>query len=263
MTRVVAIIQARTGSTRLPGKVLKSISGKSALERLIERVKRARRIDEIIIATTSKKVDDVIVKLAGRLKIKVFRGSENDVLDRYFEAAKLYGAEDIVRITGDCPLIDPMVIDRVVGFYLRQNNLYDYVSNVHPPTFPDGMDVEVFSFKALEKAWQEARLPSEREHVTPYIWKRPDCFRLSNVRSRTKLPPLRFTLDCPQDLVFIRKIFLHFYPREKNFTLEDIIFFLEEKKELKKINAGIIRNEGFLKSLRKDKLLGRTPRYKK
>lgn len=256
---VVAIIQARMNSTRLPGKVLRLILGKPTLEHEILRVKRARHIDEIILVTTTKAADDPLVGLAKRLKIKFFRGSEEDVLDRYYRAAKLFRADHIIRITGDCPLIDPAVIDKVAGFYLRKKNKYDYVSNVHPPTFPDGMDVEVFSFKALASAWQEARLPSEREHVTPYIRKRPRKFRLANIVSTVKLPPLRLTLDNPEDLVLIRKIFRYLYPRKRYFALSDVLSLFQKKPELKFINTRLMRNEGFIKSLRHDKLL-RSPR---
>lgn len=167
---ITAIIQARMGSTRFPGKVLKEILGKSILWHLISRIEKAKLINEIVIATTKNEIDRPILKFAEENGIKSYAGSEEDVLDRYYQAAKKFSADPIVRITADCPLMDPEVIDSVVQFYL--DNKYDYVANtLEPITFPDGMDVEVFSFKNLEKIWKEAILPSQREHVTFYFWK--------------------------------------------------------------------------------------------
>lgn len=252
---ISAIIQARVNSTRLPNKVLKRVCGKTLLEHEVSRVKRVKSIDSIIIATTRNKDDNAIARVANRLGVRCFRGEENDVLDRYYHAAQQIGADDIVRITGDCPLIDPTIIDLVVGCYLKNKRKFDYISNVSPPTFPDGMDVEVFSSSALLQSWREAKLPSEREHVTPYITNNPNYFRIKNVMSSRDMSHLRFTVDEPRDLILIRKIFLHLYPRKTYFILNDIIELIKHDSKLTVLNAGINRNEGYINSLRKDNLV--------
>ncbi len=173
------IIQARVGSTRLPKKVLKLILGKTAIEREIERVKKVNLCQKIILAIPDSKKDDILEKVGKQAGVLIYRGLEDDVLDRFYQTAKFFGLKDIVRITGDCPLFDWQICDEVIGFYLQ--NKYDYVSNVRPPTFPDGIDVEVFSFLVLEKAWQEAKLKSEKEHVVPYIVNHPEIFKIGNL----------------------------------------------------------------------------------
>ena len=167
--KIISIIQARLGSTRLPGKVLKPILSRPMLSYMLERVKAAKRIDALMIATTENKSDQPIVEFCRSEKIKCFRGSENDVLDRYYQAARSVQAEIIVRLTADCPLIDPAVVDEIVEAFLTKYPNIDFASNVKPATFPDGMDIEVFSFAALEWAWKETKNPLEREHVTPYF----------------------------------------------------------------------------------------------
>ena len=160
---MIAIIsQARLNSSRLPGKILKKISGTSLLDRFLDRILRAKTVDKIIIATTQNKEDKKIIAFAKRRRLDYFSGSEKDVLDRYYQAAKKFGVDTIVRVTTDNPLMDPRLIDTLVNYYKKHRRQFDYVSNVQPPTFPDGMDIEVFSFAALKQAWQEARLPSER-----------------------------------------------------------------------------------------------------
>ncbi|MBI4779667.1 glycosyltransferase family protein [Candidatus Falkowbacteria bacterium] len=249
---ITAIIQARTGSSRLPEKVLKEVCGKTLLEHQILRVKRAKLLDRIIVATTDKPADDPIAEIAKKTGVDIFRGSEADVLDRYYKAAKKYNASEIVRLTGDCPLIDPVIIDLVIDYYLKNKNLYDYASNVRPPTFPDGLDVEVFSMATLEKAWQEAKLPSEREHVTAYIGKNPEIFRLGIVENAKDLSYLRMTIDEPADWELISKIFLDLYPSKPDFDLADILTLFGRQTELLKLNSDITRNHGYLKSLAKD-----------
>ena len=252
---VIAIIQARMRSRRLPGKVLKRAQGKSLLQLELERIARSKLIDKMVVATSAKKADDPIMHLAKRLDIAYFRGSEDDVLDRYYRAAEEFGASTIVRITGDCPLMDPAVVDRVVGFYLKNRKKYDYVSNVHPPTFPDGMDVEVCSLSALARAWKSARMASEREHVTAYIWKRPRLFRIGNVVNREDSSRFRLTVDEPRDLALVRQVFSRLYPRKALFTLDDIIRLLKNKPELLRINRNIERDEGYRMSLARDTFL--------
>jgi len=248
---IVAIIQARMGSTRLPGKVMAEIAGKPVLWHVVYRVRQAQQVDEVVVATTDKAADQAIIDFASAEGILVFRGSEEDVLDRYYQAAKWIGADVVVRITADCPLIDPQIIDRVIAHYLNGN--FDCVSNTHPPTYPDGLDVEVFSFDALEKAWKEARRLSEREHVTPYIWKNLDKFRLSNVENTEDLSHLRWTVDEPQDLEFVRAVYNHL--GRELFNMFDVLNLLKKHPELLEINSRIERNEGYRKSLREDKII--------
>ena len=246
-----AIIQARISSTRLPKKVLKPILGKTAIEREIERVKKSALCQKIILAIPDDKKNDILEKIGKQVKVLVYRGSEDDVLDRFYQAAKAFQLKDIIRITGDCPLFDWQICDEVIDFYLE--NKYDYVSNVRPPTFPDGLDIEIFSFEALEKTWQNAKLKSEREHVTAYIGNHPEIFRIGNlIRNGNDLSGLRLTLDEGQDLVLIRKIYGALYKKKKYFVLDDILKFLGQNPKLLKINKSIKRNEGLAKSLEAD-----------
>lgn len=255
MNHIISIIQARVGSTRFPRKVLKDVAGKPLLWYVIQRVKQARLVDEVIVATTLKKEDDKVVQLASKYNVESFRGSEEDVLDRYYEAAKIHKAEIVVRITGDCPLIDPDIIDEAIKLFLE--NEFDYVSTVfsqgkRKPTFPDGLDVEVFSFQALEKAWKEARLRSEREHVTPYIWKRPRIFKLGGLECDRDLSSLRWSVDYPEDLEFVRQVYRRL-DGEKS-RMNDVLVLLETYPEVININKNIVRDEGYIKSLEEDKL---------
>ena len=179
--KTVVIVQARMTSTRLPGKVLKEVMGKSLLEYQIERLQRAKLADGIVIATTSNDTDQPIVELCERLDVACFRGSEHDVLARYHDAATLHQANTVVRVTSDCPLIDPAVIDQLICFYLEHVEEYDYVTNCLKRTYPRGMDVEVFSFRVLHEAFMEAVEQEEREHVTPFIYHHPERYRLANI----------------------------------------------------------------------------------
>jgi spore coat polysaccharide biosynthesis protein SpsF (cytidylyltransferase family) len=249
-----AIIQARMGSTRLPGKVMLEISGRPILWHVIDRVSKSKLIDGLIVATTVNSEDDLIEKFCNQIQIPVFRGSEDDVLDRYYQCARKFNVENIVRITADCPLHDPSVIDLVIERY-RQGN-YDYVSNTVPPTYPDGIDVEVFSFKALDSAWRNASLVSEREHVTPYIKKHRDIFKINNVVNKEDLSFYRWTLDQAEDLEFIQKIHKKFEEIHMDeFYMQDIIELLHKYPELANINSGIKRNEGYAKSVNEDKVV--------
>ncbi len=245
------IIQARVNSSRLPKKVLKPILGKTAIEREIERVKKVKLAQKIILAIPNGRKDNILEKIGKQAKVLVYRGSEDDVLDRFYQTAKFFGLTDIVRITGDCPLFDWQICDEVINFYLQ--NKFDYVSNVRPPTFPDGLDIEIFSFKALEKAWESAKLKSEREHVTPYIANHPEFFKIGNlIRNGNDLSELRLTLDEPKDLILIRNTYKTLYKKKRYFVLEDILKVFQERPEFLKINQKIKRNEGLLKSLRID-----------
>lgn len=250
MKSITAIIQARMGSSRLPGKVLLDIEGKTVLDRVIERTKRAKGIDRAIIAIPDTSSDDVLAKYCEERSIPYFRGSEADVLDRYYQTAKHFNIAHIVRITSDCPLIDPEVIDRVINEYHAGG--YDYISTGRiETTYPDGLDVELFSFTTLEKARNEAMLPSEREHVTPYIWNHPEIFNIETVVNSKDLSLHRWTVDEPADLEFVRGVYKKF-PENKLFCLKEILHLLEINPEIKNINSGISRNSGYFKSLKKE-----------
>lgn len=252
MNLVAAIVQARMGSTRLPGKVLLDIQDKPLLQHVTERVSQSRFIEKVIIATTVDKKDDAIIKFATAHRLPCYRGSENDVLDRFYQAAKQYRVTTIVRITPDDPFKDPEVIDKVVSYYIANQGKLDYVSNSIKPTYPEGLDVEVFSCEALEKAWQEAKKPSEREHVTPYIWGHPELFRVANIENEEDLSRLRWTLDTEADLQFTRAVYARLYHGQV-FLMHEILALLKREPELALINSGTPRNAGYLKSLEHDK----------
>jgi|APSaa5957512622_1039677.scaffolds.fasta_scaffold119129_1 spore coat polysaccharide biosynthesis protein SpsF (cytidylyltransferase family) len=250
---ILAILQARFSSTRLPGKVLKKILGKPMLSLQLERIKHSKRIEELIVATSTEDSDNKIESLCKSMEIPCFRGSLNDVLDRFYQAALPYKPENIVRLTGDCPLIDPLIIDNVIDLCIRGE--FDYVSNALEPTFPDGLDVEAFKFSALETAWKEAFLPSHREHVTPFIYQNPERFRIDNYRNNIDLSYLRWTVDLPQDFELVRQIYEALYRQNPKFTTQDILTFLHNNPSLLQINKSILRNEGLKKSEEADKLL--------
>jgi len=248
---IVVIIQARTGSTRLPGEVLEQIEGKPMIWHVDERVKHAKNVDKIVLATTDSPKDDQLASLATSSGVECFRGSENDVLDRYYQAAKKYNADVVVRITGDCPVADPEIIDSVVDFFTK--NTYYYVSTAYPKaTYPDGLDAEVFTFSALEKAWKEASLGSEREHATPYIWKHTELFKVKSFENKEDLSFMRWTVDEEKDLKFIREVYKRLYSSQKIFLMQDILDLIKKEPALMDINQGITRNEGYSKSLKND-----------
>ena len=248
---VLAIIQARFNSSRLPGKVLLDLEGRTVLERVVERVARARRVDEVVVATSTAEHDGRIAELCLKKDIKVFRGSLDDVLDRFYQCARSRQADAIVRITADCPLIDPAVINQVVGAHLAGGA--DYTCNTMPETFPDGQDVEVFSFAALERAWKEAALGSEREHVTSYLRKNPGLFKLRNVACGRDLSTQRWTLDNEEDYALIKAVYAALHPKDPFFGMEGVENFLRGRPELERLNSHIERNEGYAASLKKDR----------
>ena len=250
---ILAIIQARMGSSRLPGKVLLDLAGRPVLWHAVERVRKARRVEQVSVATTLAPGDESIRRLCAENEIPCFAGSENDVLDRYWQAALSAGAgpgDGIVRITADCPLIDPEVIDQVIAAFLSSGA--DYVSNVNPPTFPDGLDVEVFSFSALRIAWREAALQSEREHVTPYLRNHPEKFSAHNVTHSSDLSALRWTLDEPADYALLQRIVAELDRNKPEFHLEDVLQVLAAHPEWQELNREFARNEGYVKSLRQE-----------
>lgn len=248
---LTAIIQARMDSTRLPGKVMKKILGRPILWYLINRLQQAQLIDKIIIATTDKENDSPILELAKSLGLDSYAGSENDVLDRYYQTAKKYGAETIARITADCPLIDPALVDNVIRQYLENTDNLDYVQS--GISYPDGIvETSVFSFALLEKAWREAKLPSEREHVTPYFWKNPHLFRVLTIENNEDLSDMRLTVDDDADFQLVSELFRNLYREGEIFHMGEILDLLKERPDLLKLNEQTVRNEGYLESLKRD-----------
>lgn len=252
--KIIAIIQARLGSTRLPGKVLLDLEGRTVLEHVIRKVKSSKLVNNVIVGTTINKEDLEIVKLCANLGINVYCGSEDDVLDRFYQIARLFKADHIVRITSDCPLIDPKVIDEVITLHVREKA--DYTSNTLKETYPDGEDIEVFTFAALKEAWNKANMSSEREHVTPFMRKNP-AFKLANLEYNKDISHKRWTLDNPEDYDFIESIYKNIYTKNPDFGMEEILKFLDKNPEIEKINQHINRNEGYLKSLKEDKFLNK------
>lgn len=247
---VIGIVQARMGSTRLPGKTLIDICGKPLLEHILGRMQESRKMDKLIVATTGKMEDNPITELCSRLKIACFRGSEEDVLDRYYQCAKLYKADIIVRITADDPFKDPVVADRIIGEIIK--NDLDYVSNTIHPSYPEGLDIEVFKFAVLEQAWREATTRLDREHVTPYLWLNPDKFKIKNIGYERNLSNMRWTLDTPEDLAFTREVYKILYVPGKLFLMQDILNLLEEHPEIQKLNANIERFSGYKKIIEEE-----------
>jgi len=237
--KIVAIIQARMGSTRLPGKVMKSILDKPVILWDIDRVSLSKLIDEVVIALPDGGENDIIVTTVKNYndEIIITRGSEDDVLERYYHAAVQTNADVVVRITSDCPLIDPVVVDNVIEQFL--NNDCDYCSNALVQTYPRGLDTEVFSFSALEKSWNEAKKEYEREHVTPYIWENPYKFRLLNVPNNTDLSHFRWTLDTQEDFDFLEAVYKKIYPGKQHFLMNDVLDLLNKEPELIEINKNV------------------------
>lgn len=249
----IAIIQARMSASRLPGKVLRDIVGQPMLVRVYERTCRAKTVDKAIIATTTDETDDPIEKLCKQRGYPYYRGSNHDVLDRYYRAAKLYNADVVVRITADCPVIDPTIIDKTVSSFLGFNNTepsmydpdeipFDFAANRLPPpwgrTYPIGLDIEVCTFKLLELAWKEAVLPHQREHVMPFFYEQPDRFRILHVTHDPDYGKIRWTVDTSEDLELIRLIYSNFSGRD-DFTWLEILNFIRKNPNIAQINAEV------------------------
>ena len=245
---VVAIIQARMSSTRLPGKVLMPLAGIPVLEHVVSRLGYCITIHKVLVATSIDLSDDAIEAWCKANGVACYRGSLNDVLDRYYQAAKNYQADAIVRITADCPAIDPTIVDEVVNGYLGGGFEFYGLSG----EFPDGLDCTVFSFSAISRAWHESTLPSEREHVGPYVEKHPEFFKSGALIKFQGLSHHRWTLDEPRDYEFLQAIFTRLYNKKKLFLAKDVLGLLEKEPELANINSNIIRNEGYIKSLISD-----------
>jgi spore coat polysaccharide biosynthesis protein SpsF len=222
------------------------------LLRQIERLQRSKMIDMLLVATSSDRTDDALEKLCREHEIRCFRGSLDDVLDRFYRAAEPFKPDHVVRLTGDCPLADPLLIDQVISFHLEGG--YDYTSNALEPSYPDGLDAEVFRFACLARAWKDAVLPSQREHVTPFIHQQPERFKIGSVKNSLDLSSLRWTVDEPLDFELVTRIYETLYPHDPAFTTADILALLERAPELKTLNTRYERNEGYHKSLADDAL---------
>lgn len=238
---ILAVVQARMRSTRLPGKVMKEILGKPLIGHVLERLSRSRLIDKIIVATSTDPTNDVLCHYVGSQGFETFRGSEEDVLDRYYQAAVRFRGTALVRITADCPLVDRQMVDQVIERFQKYN--FDYVCNFDPPTYPDGLDVGVFTFRCLEMTWQKATKPEDREHVSLYT-RNSGEFKIDNVVSRIDLSNERWTVDREEDFILVKTIFENLYPTNPGFTMEDILAYKAQNPKIFTINQHIPRNEG-------------------
>lgn len=251
MKKVVAIVQARMSSSRLPNKVLKPLAEKPVLTHVFSQLSFSKKINETILATSTDKSDDLLKKWAIDNDKNIFRGDLDNVLKRFYDTAIYSKADIIVRITADCPLIDPSIVDTVINKFFEGD--YDYYTNANPPTFPDGLDTEVFTFNALEVAYENAKLKSEIEHVTPFIRNHTDLFKIGNYTSNENLGHYRWTLDNPEDFEFLKIIFNNLYKEKSFIGYESVLDFIKANKSILEINSKINRNEGFVKSLKEDK----------
>jgi len=232
------IIQARMGSTRLPGKVLMNIGEQTMLKRVVNRAGRAKAVDRIVVATSTAETDDIIAEHVRALGVDVFRGDEEDVLNRYYLAARAYEASLVTRITADCPLIEPEIIDKVVIAFLDAYPKADFAANTLQRTYPRGLDVEVVSFAALERAWREAEKPYQRSHVFPYIYKNPDKFNIISVTDEQDHSYMRLTVDAQEDLEFVRAVYSRFGNQDE-VSWQEVVFAIEREPELLKINKHV------------------------
>lgn len=251
--QVLAIIQARMTSSRLPGKVLKPIIGQSMLALQIERTKCSQLIDELIVATSTEDSDQPIQDWCIKNNIKCFRGDLNNVLERYFQAAKKYPSEHILRMTADCPLIDSSIIDEVIKLHLKEKN--DYTSNCIEPTFPDGLDVEIMTQQTLKDARELSTKLSEKEHVTLYIRNNPEIYKIGSFKNAVNLQERRWTVDYIEDFNLISNIYNTLYDAKPNFNMQDILSLLKKHPEWELLNKNIDRNEGLTKSILEDDVI--------
>jgi len=236
--KTLAIVQARMGSGRLPGKVLMDLGGESVLARVVQRVRRAALVHEVIVATSASEKDDAVVAECRRMQVTCFRGSEHDVLDRYYKCAQSHAADAVVRITADCPLIDPDLVDATIQAFLDSPS--DYASNALVPAYPRGLDVEVFTMLALARAWREAHRPYEREHVTPYLYEHPELFRLVSITADADYSQYRWTLDTVEDLQLLRAIYASLGIRD-DFGWCDVLQLMQREPQLSEINAHAVQ----------------------
>lgn len=251
--KYVAIVQARMGSSRLPGKVMMSLNDVPIIKIIVDKIANSTKVSKIVVATTNDDGDNELVSYLSNFMphVLIYRGSEFDVLDRFYQAAKLYSADYIVRITADDPLKDPKIIDRAIAYTIEDDSI-DYCSNTLIPTYPEGLDIEVFKFSALEISWANAIKNSEREHVTPYIWNNPQSFNLKNFTSDEDNSHLRWTLDTPDDYIFFENIF-KLFPEYPLHDTERLLNFLKSNPRISDLNSGVVRNSGYIKSKEKER----------
>jgi len=247
---ILAILQARVSSTRLPGKVLKPILGMPMIFRQIERLKHAKKIDKLIVATSTDSSDDQLAIACQEFGIECYRGNLNDVLDRFYGAAEQDKPEHVVRLTGDCPLADPEIIDRVIEHHLQGK--YDYTSNTIEPTYPDGLDAEIMTYSCLQHMRDKAKKQSEREHVTLFIYNNKKKFNIGSVKNNIDLSQLRWTVDEPEDFMLVEAIYQDLYCKNSLFLTNEILCLIADNQKLKDINVSFNRNEGLMKSLKND-----------
>ena len=243
------IIQARLGSRRFPGKSIEKIENQPMIWHVINRLKQVKTPHQTVLATTNNDEDKILLNIADEMEIFSFAGSQNDVLDRYYSCAEKFSADPIIRITGDCPLIDLQLIDEIIQFY--QKNNFDYISNTLKPTFPDGFDVEIFSFQTLKTIMEKSSLKSEREHVTAYLKTHTNEFKIYNYTNKKDLSHYRWTIDQKEDLEFVKKIYSLAKPKLV-FSTKEILDIISGNPKLMEINKGINRDEGYLHSLQND-----------
>ncbi|MGZ3874721.1 MAG: cytidylyltransferase domain-containing protein [Mucilaginibacter sp.] len=238
--KIIIVVQARMSSSRLPGKVMLPVLGESLLYRMVERLRMVRHQAQVVIATSQGSDDDIIQQEAAKMGVACYRGSLNNLLDRHYQAGLLFEADTVIKIPSDCPLIDPRIIDDTLDLHFAGNRLYDYVSNLHPATFPDGNDVEIMTMACLEKAWREAGKPFELEHTTPYIWENPEKFRIGNFTCKTGEDysmSHRFTIDYEADYQFIKRVFEELYDQNPGFSCNDILKLTRDKPGIYQINT--------------------------
>ncbi len=239
--KTVAVIQARMNSTRLPGKVLMDIAGQPMLAHVVRRLTHSSRINEIVVALTTDTADDVVEMFCRDSKIKIFRGESHDVLDRYYQTARSFQADCIVRITSDCPLIDPQVVDHVIREFKDTSAALDGATNCLRRTYPRGLDCEVFGFSALERCWRLAEKDYCREHVTIYMYEHPELFKMKNVEYKEDLSFYRWTVDEELDLKLVREIYLRLRSAKEMFFMQDILEVFERDPALKHINEHVLQ----------------------
>jgi spore coat polysaccharide biosynthesis protein SpsF len=237
MLKTIAVIQARINSKRLPGKVMLKICGKPVMWHIFHRLKQCSNLDQIVISTGPYNKNKEIHEFAKKFNISLYSGSENDVLDRIFNTAKAYDSDFVVRVTADCPFVDPKIIDRMVSFHHQNYKKYDIIVNNKPPTFPHGLDIEVSSFEILQKMWLQIKEPNLREWFPLFVEKNPEIFRIHNIPNTSNLSHLRWTIDYPEDFEFTEKVFEQLYSSDKIFLMEDILKLLKNLPELSLINS--------------------------
>lgn len=255
--KVLVVIQARKGSTRLPSKVLLDLAGRPVLAHVIERMRRSRLTSDFIVATTINRDDLAIVGLCAAMGVRVYCGHEQDPLERYYQAARLFGADHVVRIKGDCPAIDPQILDEAIRLHLA--TAADYTTNTVERSYPVGQDVEILTRETLERVWRSAELMSEREHITLHIHKHADAFRISHLKQAADLSAKRWTIDYPEDYEMLRQVFAGLYPADPVFGMQAVLDYLAGRPELERLNAHVRVDAGVLISLADDRVLGRPP----